>query len=64
MRTPGSNQSCALRGRAWFTTDQPSRQLGSFGIPAVAAVGVELDRKPADLLEALRLEAPMALLAS
>jgi uncharacterized protein (DUF302 family) len=51
-------------GRAWFTTDQPSCQFGSFGIPAVAAVGVELDRKLADLLEALGVEVPMALLAS
>ena len=29
-------------GRAWFTADQPSTQFGSFGIPAVSAVGVEL----------------------
>ena len=51
-------------GRAWFTADQPSRQLGSFGIPAVAAVGVELDRKLANLLELLGVEVPMPLLAS
>ena len=44
--------------RAWFTVDQPSTQFGSFGIPAVSAVGVELDRKLAALLEALRLEVP------
>jgi hypothetical protein len=50
--------------RAWFTVDQPSTQFGSFGIPAVSAVGVELDRKLAALLEALRVEAPMALLSS
>ena len=50
--------------RAWFTFDQPSTQFGSFGIPAVSAVGVELDRKLAALLEALRVEVPMALLSA
>ena len=50
--------------RAWFTVEQPSTQLASFGIPAVSAVGVELDRKLAALLEALRVEVPMALLSS
>jgi uncharacterized protein (DUF302 family) len=50
--------------RAWFTVDQPSAQFSSFGIPAVSAVGVELDRKLAALLEALRVEVPMALLSS
>jgi uncharacterized protein (DUF302 family) len=51
-------------GRAWFTADQPSTQFASFGIPEVSAVGVELDRKLAALLEALRVEVPMALLSS
>lgn len=51
-------------GRAWFTVDQPSAQFASFGIPAVSAVGIELDRKLAALLEALRAEVPMALLSS
>ena len=51
-------------GRGWFTVDQPSTQLGSFGIPEVSAIGVELDRKLAALLEALRVEVPMALLGS
>jgi uncharacterized protein (DUF302 family) len=50
--------------RAWFTVDQPSTQFASFGIPAVSAVGVELDRKLAELLEALRVEVPMSLLSS
>jgi uncharacterized protein (DUF302 family) len=50
--------------RAWFTVDQPSTQFSSFGIPAVSAVGVELDRKLAMLLEALRVEVPMPLLSS
>lgn len=49
---------------AWFTIDQPSTQFASFGVPAVSAVGVELDRKLAALLEALRVEVPMALLSS
>jgi uncharacterized protein (DUF302 family) len=50
--------------RAWFTVDQPSTQFGSFGISAISAVGVELDRKLAALLEALHVEVPMALLSS
>jgi uncharacterized protein (DUF302 family) len=50
--------------RAWFTVDQPSTQFASFGIRAVSAVGVELDRKLAALLEALRVEVPMALVSS
>jgi uncharacterized protein (DUF302 family) len=50
--------------RAWFTVDQPSAQFASFGIQAVSAVGVELDRKLAVLLEELRVEVPMALLSS
>jgi uncharacterized protein (DUF302 family) len=51
-------------GHAWFTVDQPSAQFASLGIPAVSAVGVELDRKLAALLEALRVEVPMTLLSS
>jgi uncharacterized protein (DUF302 family) len=51
-------------GRAWFTADQPSTQFGSFGIPEVLDVGVELDRKLAALLEALHVEVPSALLSS
>jgi uncharacterized protein (DUF302 family) len=50
--------------RAWFTVEQPSTQFASFGIPAISAVGVELDRKLAALLEALGVEVPMALLSS
>src|SRR5580658_8326984 len=45
-------------GQAWFTADQPSTQFGSFGIPRVATVGVELDRKLAALLEALHVDVP------
>jgi uncharacterized protein (DUF302 family) len=51
-------------GHAWFTVDQPSTQFASLGLSAVSAVGVELDRKLAALLEALRVEVPMALLSS
>jgi uncharacterized protein (DUF302 family) len=50
--------------RAWFTFDQPSTQFASFGLPAVTAVGVELDRKLAALLEVLRVEVPMPLASS
>jgi uncharacterized protein (DUF302 family) len=51
-------------GRSWFSADQPSTQFGSFGIPEVSAVGVELDRKLAALLEVLAVEVPMALVSS
>jgi hypothetical protein len=49
---------------AWFTVDQPSTQFASFGIPAVAEVGVELDRELAKLLHVLGLEVPKALATS
>lgn len=48
-------------GQAWFTADQPSTQFGSFGIPELATVGVELDRKLAALLEALNVDVPPSL---
>ena len=48
-------------GGAWFTADQPSAQFGSFGIPEVTEVGIELDRKLAALLEALAVPVPDAL---
>jgi uncharacterized protein (DUF302 family) len=51
-------------GRAWFTADQPSAQFASFGLPEISAIGVELDRKLAALLEVLGVEVPMALLGS
>jgi uncharacterized protein (DUF302 family) len=51
-------------GGAWFSVDQPSTLFASFHNPAVAAVGLELDRKLAGLLEALGTEVPMALFAS
>jgi len=48
-------------GNAWFSFDQPSTQFSSFGIPAVADVGVELDRKLARLLDVLGIEVPSSL---
>jgi len=51
-------------GAAWFSADQPSTQFGSFGIPAISKVGIELDRKLAALLEALQVDVPEALLHS
>ena len=48
-------------GNAWFTVDQPSAQFGSFGIPGVTEVGIELDHKLASLLEALAVPVPDAL---
>jgi uncharacterized protein (DUF302 family) len=51
-------------GQGWFTADQPSTQFDSFGIPEVATVGVELDRKLAALLEALGVDVPSSLYGS
>ncbi len=51
-------------GDAWFSVDQPSTQFSSFGVPGVAEVGIELDRKLANLLDVLNLEVPAALTAS
>jgi hypothetical protein len=48
-------------GQAWFTVDQPSTQFDSFGIPEVAKVGIELDRKLAVLLDALGVDVPRSL---
>ena len=48
-------------GNAWFTVDQPSTQFSSFGLPAVAEVGIELDRKLAKLLDVLGVEVPGSL---
>ena len=50
-------------GSAWFTVDQPSTQFGSFGIPEVANVGVQLDHELAALLEALEMPVPDVLRA-
>jgi uncharacterized protein (DUF302 family) len=53
-----------IDGDAWFTVDQPSTQFGSFGIPEVAEVGIELDQKLAKLLEALAAPVPEVLLTT
>lgn len=51
-------------GNAWFTADQPSTQFGSLGSPEVAKVGIELDRKLANLLETLCVPVPDVLRTS
>jgi hypothetical protein len=48
-------------GATWFAVDQPSTRFASFGDPGIAAVGVELDRKLAALLEHLGAPVPRAL---
>ena len=45
-------------GAARFTLDKPSDHFGSFANDAIAAVGVELDRKVAGLLEHLGVAVP------
>jgi uncharacterized protein (DUF302 family) len=47
-----------IDGQAWFTVDQPSTQFASFEISAVTEVGLELDRKLAELLAVLEVEVP------
>ena len=51
-------------GPAHLSFDQPSSLFGSFGIPDITAVGVELDHKFAALLDHLGVGVPAALLAS
>jgi Domain of unknown function DUF302 len=48
-------------GKAWFTVDKPSAQFGSFGIPEVTEVGIELDHKLAALLDTLAVPVPTEL---
>lgn len=53
---------CCLDGdRTLFAVDQPSTVFSSFGNPEITAVGVELDRKLAGLLEALDAPVPAGL---
>jgi hypothetical protein len=40
-------------GGTWFTVDQPSTLFDSFGNPAIAAVGLDVDHKLGRLIEAL-----------
>jgi hypothetical protein len=51
-------------GEAYFSADKPSDQFGGFGNADVAAVGRELDRKLAVLLDHLGVAVPAELLAS
>jgi hypothetical protein len=48
-------------GTTWFTIDQPSTRFASFDTPAITAVGLELDRKLAALLDVLDAPVPPAL---
>jgi hypothetical protein len=45
-------------GRTYFVVDQPSTVFSSFGIREITEVGIELDRKLAGLLQALRTPVP------
>ena len=45
-------------GTTWFSIDQPSTRFDSFGDPAIAVVGAELDAKLAALLEYLGVAVP------
>lgn len=47
-------------GGTVLAIDQPSTLFASFGVPAIAEVGLELDRKLAALLETLGLPVPGA----
>jgi uncharacterized protein DUF302 len=51
------------QGVTRFSLDQPSTRFGSFGVGEIAAVGLELDHKVADLLEFLDVPVPSALTA-
>jgi hypothetical protein len=48
-------------GATWFTVDQPSTRFGSFNMPEITEVGIELDHKLAALLEHLGAPVPAAL---
>ncbi|ADP80640.1 DUF302 domain-containing protein [Pseudofrankia inefficax] len=52
-----------LDGAACFGIDRPGAQLGSFTDPRIASVGLELDRKVAQLLDAIGVPAPGELTA-
>jgi uncharacterized protein (DUF302 family) len=47
----------------WFSLDQPSSLVGSYGRPEITSVGVELDHKVAALLEHLRVTVPPELMS-
>jgi uncharacterized protein DUF302 len=48
-------------GTTWFAIDQPSTRFASFGTAAITAVGIELDRRVAALLDILDAPVPLAL---
>ncbi|GHH82817.1 hypothetical protein GCM10018793_43360 [Streptomyces sulfonofaciens] len=48
------------QGVTRFSIDQPSTRFASFDIPDIASVGLELDRKVADLLRVLDVPVPSA----
>jgi hypothetical protein len=48
-------------GGTHFTFDRPRDQFASFEMPAITAVGIELDQKPAALLDHLGLPVPAQL---
>lgn len=45
----------------WFSIDQPATRFASFGVPAIKAVGIELDRLVAALLDTLGAPVPAVL---
>ncbi|TDW79535.1 DUF302 domain-containing protein [Kribbella sp. VKM Ac-2566] len=47
-----------------FSIDQPSTRFDSFGLPDIASVGLELDRKVANLLRILDVPVPPAFTAA
>ncbi|WP_426567357.1 DUF302 domain-containing protein [Streptomyces canus] len=49
------------QGVTWFSIDQPSTLFASFDVPDIAAVGLELDHKVANLLRVLDVPVPPAL---
>jgi Domain of unknown function DUF302 len=48
-------------GRTHFSIDQPSTRFASFGDPRIAAVGLELDTKLAEILQLMSLPVPVEL---
>jgi hypothetical protein len=48
-------------GRTHFSIDQPSTRFASFGDPRIAAVGLELDTKLADILRLMSMPVPAEL---
>ena len=48
-------------GRAHLSIDQPSSRFASFGDPRIAAVGLELDTKIAEILQFMSLSVPAEL---